>query len=209
MNEPVEPDDTERLLDLARAGHGPAFDHLFARFRPYLLRLVAARLPRGVRARLDPSDVVQETQLEAFRRLPDYLARRPMTFRLWLRQTARERVLMARRRHVAAARRSTGREAPPPDDSAAAPPDRLPAGGPTASQACSGREEAHRVRAAVAALAPDDREILVMRTIDGLSNAAAAEALGVDPSTASRRYGRALIRLRAVLAAAGPAENPS
>src|SRR5438093_454038 len=97
---------TRGLLDQIKAGDRQAFERLFARYRPSLKQIVSVRLDKRVRARLDPSDIVQEAQLEAFRRLPDFLARRPMPFHLWLRKTAYERVLVAQRRHLHAAIRS-------------------------------------------------------------------------------------------------------
>ena len=51
----------------------------------------------ALRARVDPSDVVQEAQMEVVRRMDDYLKRRPMPFRLWLCKTAKERLLNLRR----------------------------------------------------------------------------------------------------------------
>jgi DNA-directed RNA polymerase specialized sigma24 family protein len=49
---------------------------------------------------VDPSDVVQETQLEAMRRLEDYLKREPLPFRLWLHKTAQKRLWLLRREHL-------------------------------------------------------------------------------------------------------------
>ena len=108
----VTPDgaETQRLLELVAAGDRAAFEQLFAEHRAELRRVVEMRLDARLRARLDPSDVVQETQLEAFRRLGDFLERRPMPFRLWLRKTAQERLLMLQRQHLEAARRTVGRE---------------------------------------------------------------------------------------------------
>src|SRR5579883_3086644 len=126
--------DTERLLDLVGGGDREAFDRLFARHRSYLRRVVASRLHGQLRGRVDPSDVVQEAQMEAFRRLPDYLARRPMAFRLWLRKTAQERLLMAERFHLGAARRAVGREVPLPGGESDRPAGELAAGVPTPGQ---------------------------------------------------------------------------
>ena len=86
----ADSDETRRLLGQAQAGDRRAFEELFARHHDYLHRVIALRLDPRMRARLDASDVVQDTQLEAFRRLSDYCRRRPMPFRLWLRKTAQE-----------------------------------------------------------------------------------------------------------------------
>ena len=64
-------------------------------------------------------------------------------------------------------------------------------------------ERAAQVRAALAQLNDTDYEILVMRSYEELSNQETAEALGIDPATACKRYGRALLHLRDKLAAAG------
>src|SRR5262245_3059264 len=92
--------ETRQLLERVRAGDRLAFEQLFARHRPYLCQLVALRLDPQLRPRIDPSDVVQETQLEAFRRLADFLERQPMPLRVWLRRTALERLLDLREHHV-------------------------------------------------------------------------------------------------------------
>src|SRR5437763_4765137 len=157
---------TERLLASARAGDRAAFDRLFALHRPYLLRVVGRRLDRRLRARVDPSDVVQEAHLEAFRRLADYCARRPMAFRLWLRQAAQQRLTMLRRFHLGAGKRSAGREVPLADPSADRLARRLLAAGPTPGQLLAVRERVRRVREAVAELAPAEREVLVLRNLE-------------------------------------------
>ncbi len=109
--------ETNHLLERARAGDRQAIEELFARYRPYLQQVIAARLDGRLRQRLDPSDVVQEAEAEAFRRLGDYLRRQPMPFRLWLRKTACERLLKLREQHVEAARRSVEREVRLPEQS--------------------------------------------------------------------------------------------
>jgi RNA polymerase sigma-70 factor (ECF subfamily) len=200
-------DNTERLLQQAQAGDGRAFEELFARHRGYLRQVVALRLDPRLRPRLDPSDVVQEAQLEAFRRFGDFLQRRPMGFRLWLRKTTCERMLMLQRFHRLAARRSVDREVGLPDPSAMVLVQQFFAGGSTPSKRLEHSETARRVREVMGQLSETDREILLMRNLEALSNQEVAEVLQIEPVAASQRYGRALLRLRKLLLASGLLES--
>jgi RNA polymerase sigma-70 factor (ECF subfamily) len=147
--------------------------------------------------------VVQETQLEVYRRLGDFLDRRPMPFRVWLRKTAYERLLMARRRHVEAGQRAVGRERPLPDRSSLLFARRIIARGSTPSRSLGRRELARRLHRVLAELTDTDREILVMRNLEDRSYEEIACILDVEPAAARKRHGRALIRLHALLAADG------
>src|SRR5262245_4178971 len=97
---PGDSAETQRLLERVRAGDRTAREELFARHQSYLLAFVGLRLDPKLRARVDPSDVVQEAQLDALRRLEGYLHEPAMPFRLWMRQLTFDRLLMLRRRHV-------------------------------------------------------------------------------------------------------------
>src|SRR6516162_882228 len=167
----VVPDsaETQRLLQEARAGNRQAFEQLLAQHRPYLRQVVELRLDPKLRPRVDPSDVVQEAQIEAVRRLDAYLQQPPMPFRLWLRQLAHDRLLMMRRRHVKAARRAVDREVALPVRSSLLLAQQLIAPGSTPSQKLDHQELARRVRRAVAQLQDADQEVLLMRTFEGLS----------------------------------------
>jgi RNA polymerase sigma-70 factor (ECF subfamily) len=142
----------------------------------------ASRLDRKIGARVDASDVVQEAQLEAFRRLPDYLARHPMPFRLWLRKTAQERMIMARRQHLGARRRSMRREVPLPDRSSLLVAQPFLAPGSTPSRQLERHELARRVGHAVSLLPEADQELLLLRTYEGLSNQEVDYLLDIDLS---------------------------
>jgi RNA polymerase sigma-70 factor (ECF subfamily) len=198
---------TQSLLEQARAGDRQAFEQLFARYRPYLRRFIELRLDAKLRARVDASDVVQETQLEVFRRLTDFLERQPMSFHLWLRKTAHERLLKVRRCHVETAQRAVGREVPLPDHSSLLLVQQLLAPGSTPSERLDKREIACRVRQAVAQLPETDREVILMRNFEGLSNQEVAQVLEIDPVAASQRFGRALLRLRKLLLESGLMES--
>jgi RNA polymerase sigma-70 factor (ECF subfamily) len=202
-----DPLETQRLLGAARAGDRRAVEELFARHRPYLHRVIQVRLEPRLHARVDASDVIQEAQLEAARRLASYLQEPALPFRLWLRQLACERLVMLRRYHRGAAQRSLDREVPLPERSSLLLARQLLAAGSTPGQRLDREELACRVRRAVAQLPAIDREILVMRTFEELSYEEVACVLGVDPAAARKRHGRALLRLHKVLSADGLTES--
>jgi RNA polymerase sigma-70 factor (ECF subfamily) len=208
MPELHDSDQTGELLEQASRHRPEAVEALLARHRPWLRQVVELRLDRRVRGRVDPSDVVQEAQMEASRRLQEYLCERPVPFRLWLRQLAYERLLMLHRRHVGAVKRSVEREVGLPDGSSALLGRQLVGAG-SPSERLAEEELARRVHQAVERLGERDREVILLRNFEGLTNQEAALVLGVKPDTASQRYGRALLRLRqALLDAESSEESP-
>lgn len=199
--------ETTRLLREVRAGDARARDHLFARHRSYLHRFVDLRIDPLLRTRVEPSDVVQEAQLEAVRRLDDFLKHRPLPFRLWLRQIAYDRLVDLHRHHVRAKKRSAQRDVALPDRSSMVLGQQLIDPGSAPSERLTRRELAQRVNRALAQLSDADRELVLMRNFEGLSNQESAQLLQVEPATASQRYGRALLRLRKLLTDQGLPES--
>jgi RNA polymerase sigma-70 factor (ECF subfamily) len=199
--------ETHQLLEQAQAGDREAFERLFSRYRSSLRQVIAQQLDPKLRARLDASDIVQETQLEAFRRLADFLQRQPMPFHLWLRKTAHQQLLIARRQHLQTAGRTVTRELPLPDGSSLLLAQQLLAAGSTPSQQLAQRELASRVRQALAQLSEADREMVILRAYEGLSNQEVSYVLDLDPGTASKRHGRALLRLHQILSEGGLTES--
>jgi RNA polymerase sigma-70 factor, ECF subfamily len=198
----AEPD-TEQLLDEGAAGNADARDRLLARHRDRLTRMVAVRADPRLAARVDPSDVVQEALADAAARLDGYLRERPLPFYPWLRRLAWERLAALHRRHVRAQRRTVAREDGPlvlPDGSVLQLARRLaaPSGGPSARLR---RDEVRdRVRAALARLKEADREVLVLRHLEGLSAREIAAVLGISEAAVNTRHVRALHRVRGLLA---------
>jgi RNA polymerase sigma-70 factor (ECF subfamily) len=190
-----------------RRGDAQAFESLIERHRPFLRQVIELRLDSRLQPRVDPSDIVQEVQLEVFRRMPDYLERRPMPFRLWLRKTAQERLLKTQRKHLETGRRTLSREVPLPDRSSLALAQQMVASGASPSSRLERRELIERIRQAVAKLSEADRDILLMRNFEGMSNQEVAFSLDVDSATASKRHGRALLRLRQALLDGGLTES--
>lgn len=197
----VRPDSnaTRALLEQARRGDRAALERLLERHRAEMRAFVALHLDPRLRARVDPSDVVQETQLELVRRMNDFLTNQPMPFHLWLRKKAHERLLNLRRDHLTRARRSVAREVALPDPSSLLVAKPLLAGGPSPSQQLEARELAERVGRSVAKLSETDREILLMRHAEDLPFEEIACLLEIEPAAARKRFGRALIRLQKML----------
>jgi RNA polymerase sigma-70 factor, ECF subfamily len=202
-----ESPETQELLVQAEAGEAKAIDRLMTRHRDYLHRFIEFRLDPRLAARVDASDVVQEAQLEAVRRLGDYLRQRPMPFRLWLRQIAYDRLVMMRRYHLRSARRTVDREVGLSERSSLLLVGQLLTSS-TASKHLARRELAAEIRKAIAQVPDQDREVLIMRTFEGLSFNEVAWLLGIAPAAARKRHGRALLRLHKLLADAGLAELP-
>ena len=209
LNAPEVTPDSEVTTSLLAAvtGGDASFEELFERHRRAVRELVRLRMDAKLRSRIDLSDVIQETEIDAFRRFEDFMKRRPMPFHLWLRKTARERLLMLYRRHVGASIRSVERELPLPNASSVSLAKQLAADVASPSQQINDRELAAKVRRAVAALPEMDREILLMRTYEDLPYAEIACILEIEAATARKRNGRALIRLHQLLSDDGVTES--
>lgn len=199
-----DPSETEGLLRRVAQQDAAAAERLWERYREPLRRLIDLRLDPALGRRVDASDVVQEVLLEANRRLAEYLCHPSLPFHLWLRQIARDRMIDEHRRHRAAARRSLDREQPMApaafaDRSSIELAAQLRDPGPTPAAEAIRAELGRRFREALHQLGEDDREILLLRHFEGLSNSEVARLLGLSEAAAGMRHLRALRRLRTVL----------
>jgi RNA polymerase sigma-70 factor, ECF subfamily len=197
-------DETIELLAQAKEGDGQAIDELLDRHRQSLRRMIQLRIDQRVLKRLDVSDVVQDVLIEANRRLGQYLENPVLNFQVWLRQIAKDRIIDAHRRHRNSAKRSVDREQPMVapgghDHSTMELANRLCDPELTPAALATQKEVAAQVESAVRQLKGQDREIILMRHYEQMSNLESAEALGLTEPAASMRYLRALRRLRAIL----------
>jgi RNA polymerase sigma-70 factor (ECF subfamily) len=197
--------ETQELLNQARQGEAEAVDRLLASHRDALRRMVDLRLDRAIGRRVDASDIVQDVLLEASRRLDDYLRNPVMPFHLWLRHIAKDHMIDAHRRHRQAQRRSLDREQPIvpavfADRSSIELAAQFLDHEATPATAAMRHELQRRLENAVASLGEEDREIVLMRHFEQLSNQEVATLLGLSEAAASMRYLRAVRRLRGLLA---------
>jgi RNA polymerase sigma-70 factor (ECF subfamily) len=200
--------ETQELLDRAKQGEAGAVERLLDTHREPLRRMIGLRLDPALAGRVDASDIVQDVMLEVSQRLTDYLRSPGMPFHLWVRHIARDHMIDAHRRHRQAQRRSLDREQPIVP-AGLADQSSLELAGQfldrelTPATAAVRHELQRRMEQAVAALDEDDREIILMRHYEQLSNQEVATALQLSEAAASMRHLRAVRRLRAALMGEG------
>jgi RNA polymerase sigma-70 factor (ECF subfamily) len=207
MATPMTSDSTEtdRLLRLAAGGDSASLGALLQRHEGRLRRMVAFRLDPRLQGRVDPADVIQEVCLAAARGLADYLRQPGMPFFLWLRGIAGNKLLELHRHHLGTPMRDARREvslyrASMPEATSAALAAQLIGRFSRPSEAAIRAEVKIRLQEALNQMDPVDREVLALRHFEHLSNAEAAEVLGIREAAAGKRYLRALERLRDILA---------
>lgn len=201
------PDET--LIRAAPEERATVLASLLAAHRPRLKQMIRMRLHPQVRARVDPSDVVQEACLEASQRVDEFVSDPRVPFVVWLRRLAGQRLLMTHRFHLDAQQRDVRRQAgvhraDMPDASVVSMAQVLTADQTTASAALQREELKAQVARVLERLSDTDREVLCMRHFEGLGNDEVANELGLGKHAASKRYIRALKRLRELI---GPSED--
>ncbi len=202
MSMSEDQDETDTLLSQAARGDQEAVTRLLTIYRDRLRRMVASRLDDRLAARLDASDVVQETMLVAAESLPKFAQERPIPFYAWLRLLASQRLVDLQRRHLGAQRRTIFREQPMAcmnDTTLHLLARQLLAQGPGPHSEALRQERLLNLRQTLEALAPDQQEILSLHYIEDLTLAEAAAVLQITAQAARMRHLRAIKRLRELL----------
>lgn len=181
---------------------------IFMRHRDRLRSMVNLRLDPRLRARIDPSDVLQEAYLNAARRLDEYLREKPMPIFLWLRKLTGQRLIDLKRFHLGAEARDARKEVrlaglKSPEATSEAMAKELMARGRSPSEEVLRQERIAKVQKALESLGGLDREIISLRNFEGLTNAEAAMVLGLEESQTGSRFFRALRKLKSSLESLG------
>jgi RNA polymerase sigma-70 factor, ECF subfamily len=188
-----DPEDRKRILGDLFTGH-----------RGRLRAMVGLRLDPRLRSRLDTSDVLQETYLEAQRRLDRYLEAPAIPLYLWLRRLAAQKLIDAQRVHLGAQKRAAFREVPLKDPTIPHATSEalalvLVEKGPSPSELAARSELKARLEAVLEGMEPIDRDILALRHFEQLTVPESAQALGIGEAAAQKRYLRALEKPRDIL----------
>jgi RNA polymerase sigma-70 factor (ECF subfamily) len=196
------------LLNRAAGGDIDAWGALLARHQERLLVVVSFRLDPRLRGRIDEADVIQETFIAATARRAEFFRQSAQPLFLWLRWMVGNKLLELHRHHLGSQMRDARREmisgclrdgAGRHDDSRAALVEQLTGGGTGPATAAGRAEVKARLNEALGQMDRIDREVLALRHYEQLTSAEAAQILGVQERAASKRYLRALERLREIL----------
>ncbi|MBA3482166.1 MAG: sigma-70 family RNA polymerase sigma factor [Pirellulales bacterium] len=197
---------TELLLARAAAGDGAAWGALLTAHQDRLARMVAFRMDPRLRGRIDEADVVQDAFVEASAHREAYFRAPTAPLFLWLRGVVSNKLLQIHRHHLGAHMRDAKREllleGPRKwNDTTAALWVHLTGHLTSPSVAAVREENKTRLAEALDTMDPTDREVLTLRHFEQLTNAEAAQVVGIQERAAAKRYLRALERLKEILSA--------
>lgn len=187
------------LLVRAQEGDREALGELLDLHRPYLKMMARRFLGRQLQARLDESDLIQQTCLSAFRNFNQYNGDQGVSFLVWLKQIHERNIQDCLRRHLETAKRSVRREEqlPPADLAQAATETASP------SRRLMGTEEAVRLAEALQTLPEDQQEAVRLRHLEGWPLGEIARQLDRSEQAVSGLLKRGIQKLREQLASDG------
>lgn len=195
----------QRLVERALAADETALAVLFEQYRARLKRMVRLRMDRRLQGRLDASDVLQEAYLDLAHRLPEYAESARIPIFLWMRLITGQRLLQVHRRHLGTAMRDAQLEVSlyrkaMPQASTEFLASQLLGKFTSVSQRAIRAEQQIKLQETLNAMDDTDREVLALRHFEELSNGEIAQVLEISTAAASKRYLRALKRLKLSLA---------
>jgi RNA polymerase sigma-70 factor (ECF subfamily) len=189
------------LIRRCRAGESGAREQLFARYQHYLYVLAQAQLGRRLRVKCAPSDLVQQTLLEAHRDFVGFQGQHEGELLAWLRRILAHNLFNEARRY-GAQQRNAEREVSLDgvragvDDSSAALERCLAVSGPSPSQAAQRHETAVHLADALARLPEDYQSVLLLRVFEELPAEEVARRMGRSAGAVRMLQMRALTALR-------------
>lgn len=176
----------------ARAGSKSAVGRLIEGCRDYLLLVAQRTVPIELRPKLGPSDVVQETFLEAQAQFAAFRGETEQEFQAWLRAILRHNLANLVRSYLGTAQRNVRREVSIDEHHQSLD---LAAGDETPSAILAGLEEAELVEQALSRLPPDYQLAINLRNWERLSFAEVGQRLDRSEEAARKLWSRAVVRL--------------
>ena len=177
--------DDADLVSASKRGDLSAFNLIVERYQSHVYNLAARILGDRVTA----EDVTQETFISAHRAISQF---RGGSLRAWL-------LRIGSNRSYDFIRASRRRREQSLDQSMLNPGFREPSSGPSPEQAAIRNELGDEIQRAILSLPPDQRTVLVLIDVQGLSYEEAGEASGVSMGTVKSRLSRARSKVRDLL----------
>jgi len=186
------------LISLARQGDDECRDRLFALCRSYLGFVARSQVETWLKRKVDASDLVQETMLEAYRDFDRFQGGTEQEWLAWLKRILAHNAADFVRRYRGTAKREAGREVPfrDPDDSLARGAPEPAAQEPTPSQEFFEIDAELQVTAALAELPEDYQEVIVLRNLQRLPFNEVAERMNRSRPAVQMLWMRAIKKLQ-------------
>jgi RNA polymerase sigma-70 factor (ECF subfamily) len=185
------------LIQAARNGAREALGHALEACRFPLLFAARQGLPRKLQVKVAPSDLVQQTLLEAHRDFARFHGQTQAELLAWLRQLLRNNLLDVSRQFFQTEKRSLCQEVSlGAGSSSACPADRVAAAQQSPSAQLILREEAQRVERALDRLPEDYRQVVVLRSREELPFAEIGPKMGRSADAARKLWAAAIERLQ-------------
>jgi RNA polymerase sigma-70 factor (ECF subfamily) len=194
--------DPEQMLQEAQAGDATTLGRLLELYRRYLALLARVQIGQRLQGKVDASDLVQETFLEAHRNFSRFQGRSEAELITWLRRILAANLADLFRRYLGTQRRNVRLEQEIQDafDRSSILLNRgLVAPHSSPSEQASRREQAVLLADALAQLPDDYRETIVLRNLEGLTFPQVAQRMGRSLDSVEKLWMRALARLRQLL----------
>ena len=191
------------LLARARAADPQALDRLFDKCRNYIGVIARSRVESWLRPKVDGSDLVQQTLLEAYRDFGRFAGTTEGEWLAWLRQILEHNAADAVRQHLGTDRRNIRREIPlafSSGSSSGLAPSNLAASGESPSQQMMREERELHLADALASLAPDHRDVIMLRNLQRLSFEEVADQMGRSRPAVQMLWTRAMRKLQEAMA---------
>ncbi len=195
-------DDIGRLLESARKGNDAAWVRLVRKYREYLRLLARLQMSRELQSKEDPSDLVQETLLNAYKHLGAFRGRTEEALVVWLREILANCLANFVRRYRGTQMRDVRLEkqlAHDLEQSSHLVDQRLGAMGGSPDSDTKRQEQAVAVANALAKLPEHYRDVLILHHFENLKLADVAKKMNRSLRSVQGIWPRALIRMRQVL----------
>ncbi|MBI4607275.1 MAG: sigma-70 family RNA polymerase sigma factor [Planctomycetes bacterium] len=191
----------ESLLAQARAGDAEALGRLLEHYRSYLALLARSQTGAALRLHVGPSDLVQDTLLEAHRDFRQFAGASEQELAVWLRRILVRNIADEAKKQQAHRRRWDREESLEAmlERSSAAVHEALASAVSSPSDQASQRELAVLLADALSHLPEDYREVIVMRHLDHRKFEEIAVCMGRSPGAVRKLWTRALVKLREVM----------